>query len=134
MAAPPPDRPRETILVVDDEDPVREFVKDALEAEGYTVITAADPLVARRIAAAQPIQLLVTDVVMPAMSGLELADRVEAANKDIKVLLISGYMTTAMKVSGRPILSKPFTVDALLSTVRECLAGRRSAFRRPDPR
>ena len=123
-----------TILIVDDEDHVRDLCKDILEAEGYVVITAADPLVARRIAASQTVHLLLTDVVMPAMSGLELADLVEAARKETKILLMSGYMTAATKASGRAILAKPFTVDALLGAVRECLTVRRSPFKRPEGR
>jgi DNA-binding NtrC family response regulator len=123
-----------TILIVDDEDHVRDLCKDILEAEGYVVITAADPLVARRIAASQTVHLLLTDVVMPAMSGLELADLVEAARKETKILLMSGYMTAATKASGRTILAKPFTVDALLGAVRECLTVRRSPFKRPEGR
>lgn len=134
-AVPAPTQPGETtILVVDDEDRVRDLVKDVLEAEGYVVITAADPLVARRIAASQTIDLLLTDVVMPAMSGLELADKVEEASKNTKILLMSGYMTAATKASGRTVLAKPFTVDALLSAVRESLTVRRSAFKRPEGR
>ena len=135
-AEPAPARPEDTtILVVDDEDHVRDLCKDILEAEGYVVITAADPLVARRIAAAQPVHVLLTDVVMPAMSGLELADHVEAASKGTKILLMSGYTTAATQASGRTLLAKPFTVDALLGAVRESLTVRRpSPFRRPEGR
>lgn len=125
--------PAPTILVVDDEDSVRAFVRDALAHEGYTILDSADPLEARRIAESHPVNLLLTDVVMPRMSGLELAERVEAANPAIKVLLMSGYMTATMKASGRLTLAKPFTVEALLRAVREAL-GSRSSFRRPDPR
>jgi two-component system cell cycle sensor histidine kinase/response regulator CckA len=132
-AEPSSPRPSETtILVVDDEDHVRDLVKDVLEGEGYIVITEADPRVARRIAESQTVHLLLTDVVMPAMSGLELADRVEAAGKKTKILLMSGYMTAATKASGRTCLAKPFTVDALLGAVRESLTVRRSAFNRPE--
>jgi two-component system cell cycle sensor histidine kinase/response regulator CckA len=122
-----------TILVVDDDDPVRAFVSEALAGEGYTVVDTADPMEARRIVTSRTIHLLVTDVVMPIMNGIELAERVEAASSATKVLLMSGYMTALMKASGRPILTKPFTVDALLRAVREAL-GRHSAFRRPEPR
>lgn len=125
--------PLPTILVVDDEEPVRSLVRDALESEGYTVLDTGDPLEAKRIAASNTIHLLLTDVVMPRMNGLELADRVEAASPATKVLMMSGFMTPAMKASGRTILSKPFTIDALLRAVHESLSGR-SAFRRPEPR
>jgi DNA-binding NtrC family response regulator len=122
-----------TILVVDDEDPVRGFVRDALESEGYTVLDTGDPLEARRMAAAQTVHLLLTDVVMPRMNGLELAERVETASPATKVLMMSGFMTPSMKASGRTILSKPFTIDALLRAVQEALSGR-SSFSRPEPR
>ena len=134
MGAETPDvPPTHTILIVDDEDPVREFVRDALESEGYTILDTADPLEARRIATAQTVHLLLTDVVMPRMNGLELADRVEAASPTTKVLMMSGFMTPPMRASGRTILSKPFTIDALLNAVRDALSGR-STFKRPDPR
>ena len=72
---------------------------------------------------------------MPAMSGLELADHVEAASKGTKILLMSGYTTAATQASGRTLLAKPFTVDALLGAVRESLTVRRpSPFRRPEGR
>ena len=129
----PAAEPRPTILVVDDEDPVRELVRDALESEGYTVLVTADPLEARRIATSRTIHLLLTDVVMPRMNGLELAERVEAASPATKVLMMSGFMTPAMKASGRTILSKPFGLDDLLRAVRESLSGK-SVFRRPGPR
>jgi len=129
----PAAEPRPTILVVDDEDPVRELVRDALESEGYTVLDTGDPLEARRIATSRTVHLLLTDVVMPRMNGLELAERVEAASPATKVLMMSGFMTPAMKASGRIILSKPFSLDDLLRAVRESLSGK-SVFRRPELR
>ena len=129
----PAAEPRPTILVVDDEDPVRELVRDALQSEGYTVLDTGDPLEARRIATSRTVHLLLTDVVMPRMNGLELAERVEAASPATKVLMMSGFMTPAMRASGRTILSKPFSLDDLLRAVRESLSGR-SVFRRPEPR
>ncbi len=129
----PASTPLPTILVVDDEDPVRAFVRDALESEGYTVLETGDPLEARRLVETRAVQLLLTDVVMPRMNGLELAERVEAASPTTKVLMMSGFMTPPMKASGRPILAKPFTIDALLRAVREAVGGR-SAFRRPETR
>lgn len=125
--------PQATILVVDDDDPVRAFVSDALASEGYTVVDTADPLEARRIVTSRTVHLLLTDVVMPRMNGIELAERVEVSSSATKVLLMSGYMTALMKASGRPILTKPFTIDGLLHAVREALGGP-PAFRRPPPR
>ena len=123
---------RATILVVDDEPDVRALVREVLTLNGYTVIDTGDPFEARRIAERQPIQLLLTDVVMPIMNGIELAQRVEAASPTTKVLLMSGYVTSAVKTSGRPLVSKPFRTADLLAAIRQLLDAR-SAFRRPAP-
>jgi DNA-binding NtrC family response regulator len=122
----------ETILVVDDEADVRALVREVLTSSGYRVMDTGDPFEARRIVESQPVHLLLTDVVMPIMNGLELAKRVEAASPTTKVLLMSGYVTAAVKGSGRPLLSKPFRTSDLVSMVRQMLDSR-SAFRRPGP-
>jgi YesN/AraC family two-component response regulator len=96
------------------------------------VIDTGDPFEARRIVEAQPVHLLLTDVVMPIMNGLELAKRVEASSPTTKVLLMSGYATAAVKGSGRPLVAKPFRTNDLVSAVRQILDSR-SAFRRPTP-
>ena len=122
----------ETILVVDDEIDVRALVREVLTLNGYTVIDTGDPFEARRLVESQPVHLLLTDVVMPIMNGLELAKRVEAVSPTTKVLLMSGYMTAAVKGSGRALLSKPFRTSDLLNAIRQMLDSR-SAFRRPGP-
>jgi DNA-binding NtrC family response regulator len=121
---------RETILVVDDEAEVRSLVREILTQHGYIVIDTGDPFEARRIAESQPINLLLTDVVMPIMNGLELAQRVEASSPTTKVLLMSGYATASVKGSGRPLVAKPFRSSDLVNAVRQMLDSR-SAFRRP---
>ncbi len=121
-----------TILVVDDEAEVRALVREILTLHGYHVIDTGDPVEARRIVEAQPIQLLLTDVVMPIMSGLELATRVEATSPTTKIVLMSGYSTAAVKGSGRPLISKPFKTSDLVNTIRQVLDSK-SAFRRPGP-
>ena len=123
---------QQTILVVDDEVEVRALVREILSLNGYNVIDTGDPIEARRIVEAQPIDLLLTDVVMPIMNGLELAKRVEATSPTTKVILMSGYSTAAVKGSGRPLVSKPFKTRELLSTVKQMLDSK-SAFRRPGP-
>jgi len=123
---------RETVLVVDDELDVRELVRDVLSMHGYHVIETGDPFEARRLVETQPVHLLLTDVVMPIMNGLDLAKRVEAASPTTKVLLMSGYSTAAVKGSARPMLSKPFHANDLINAVRQILDSR-SAFRRPGP-
>ena len=120
----------QTILVVDDEIDVRALVRDVLSRDGYHVIETGDPFEARRIAETQPVHLLLTDVVMPIMSGIDLAKRIESVSPTTKVLLMSGFSTTAAKGSGRPLISKPFRASDLVNAVRQLLDSR-SAFRRP---
>ncbi|HEX4994834.1 MAG TPA: response regulator [Methylomirabilota bacterium] len=128
----PSEEAQQTILVVDDEPEVRALVREMLTLHGYNVIDTGDPVEARRIAEAQPIHLLLTDVVMPIMNGLELAKRVEASSPTTKIVLMSGYSTAAVKGSGRPLISKPFRTSDLVTTIRQMLDSK-SAFRRPDP-
>jgi two-component system cell cycle sensor histidine kinase/response regulator CckA len=120
----------ETILVVDDEPDVRALVREVLTVNGYNVLDTGDPFEARRIVESQTVHLLLTDVVMPIMNGLELAQRVEAASPTTKVLLMSGFVTAAAKASGRPLLPKPFRTGDLVRSVRQMLDAR-AAFRRP---
>ncbi len=122
----------ETILVVDDERDVRVFIREALTLQGYNVIDTGDPMEARRLCESQPVHLLLTDVVMPIMNGLELAKRVEAVSPTTKVLLMSGYVTNEAKGSGRPLVAKPFKTADLVKMIRQLLDSR-SAFRRPTP-
>src|SRR5258708_33542368 len=105
------DGSRGTILVVDDEPDVCALIREVLTLNGYTVIDTGDPFEARRIAERQPIQLLLTDVVMPIMNGIQLAQRVEAARPPTKVIPTSGYVTGAVKTAGRPLLTKPFRTN-----------------------
>jgi two-component system cell cycle sensor histidine kinase/response regulator CckA len=120
----------ETILVVDDEPEIRALAREALESLGYTVVDAGDPQQALRIVRAQPVHLLLTDVVMPMMKGTDLADRVQAVSPSTKVVLMSGYQTSDIAPSGRPFLAKPFGVESLAKKIRDVLASP-SAFARP---
>jgi CheY-like chemotaxis protein len=120
----------ETILLVEDERDVRELARDLLEAGGYTVLEAAGPGAALLLAAkrAGALHLLLTDVVMPHMSGRELAERVLAARPDVRVLYMSGYTDDAIGRHGildsdTAFLQKPFTAAALARKVREVLDG-----------
>jgi CheY-like chemotaxis protein len=121
-------RGTETILLVEDDDMVRNLVRETLEREGYKVIGAADPLEAQRIADAHrgKIQLLITDVVMPRLSGKELAKALVERRPDMKVLYMSGYTDSAIVNSGIlqkevAFLQKPFTPSALAGKVRDVL-------------
>ena len=123
---------RETILVVDDEPEVRALVREMLGGHGYTVLDTGDPSEARRIVETRAVHLLLTDVVMPIMNGIDLARRVEGSSPTTKVLLMSGYAVAAARGEGRPLLSKPFRTSELVGAVRQLLDSR-SAFRRPSP-
>jgi PAS domain S-box-containing protein len=120
----------ETILFVEDEQSVRELVSEYLAARGYQVLDAADGMQALEIAAAHAgkIQLLITDVVMPRLSGRELAARLAATRPDLKVLYISGYTDDSVfrhgvLEGGMAFLQKPFNLKALGTKIREILEG-----------
>jgi two-component system cell cycle sensor histidine kinase/response regulator CckA len=120
----------ETVLLVEDEGGVRELVRDILELAGYRVLEAPLPSVAERISREfeGPIDLLLTDVVMPEMSGLELVTRLQADGRRLQVMYMSGYSEpTTRDGGGVPpgayFLSKPFQRHTLLRRVREALDG-----------
>ncbi|MGH7301505.1 MAG: response regulator [Candidatus Rokuibacteriota bacterium] len=124
---------KQTVLVVDDEDDIRVVVRQMLEAKGYAVLDAVDPHEALRIAAQQPVDLLLTDVVMPRMRGTELAQRLQAATPWTKVLLMSAYKISEITDSGHPFIAKPFTPVALVDKVRQVLQSQPSPFKRRPP-
>jgi CheY-like chemotaxis protein len=108
---------RATIMVVDDEAEVRMIVAEFLEDSGYNVLQAdggAEAL--RMLQIASDVELLITDIRMPDMSGLELADIATAFRPDLKVILISGYFI-AQQVQRR-FLRKPFRMRELIDAVR----------------
>ena len=124
-------RGTETVLVVEDEDAVRRIVKIALESAGYRVIEARngpEALEAVRTHSGE-IQLVVTDVVMPKMSGRELVERIVKDHPGVRILYMSGYTDDAVVrhgivESGVAFLQKPFTPLALARKVREVLDGK----------
>lgn len=124
---------KQTVLVVDDEDDIRVVVRQMLEAKGYVVIDTVDPHEALRIAAQQPVDLLLTDVVMPRMRGTELAQRLHAATPWTKVLLMSAYKISEITDSGHPFIAKPFTPEVLADKVRQVLQAQPSPFARRPP-
>ncbi|MBI3927895.1 MAG: response regulator [Armatimonadetes bacterium] len=120
----------ERILLVEDEDAVRQLVFHVLSTVGYSVVQACDGEEALRIAEADtsPFALMITDVVMPRMSGPELAQRLAASGRISRVLYMSGYPGEEMVRYGlatqQPaFLAKPFPPAALARKVRELLAG-----------
>ena len=123
-----PDRGTETILVVEDEPAVLSLSRRALEAQGYVVLAASDASDAMRVVERHggTIHLLLTDVVMPGLSGRELADRLATRRPGIRVLYMSGYPGDAVVQHGAlphgsAFLQKPFSPDGLASKVRDVL-------------
>jgi len=121
-------RGTETVLVVDDEAPVREFVSTVLKGLGYTVIQASDGLDALRAAGehAGPVHLAITDLAMPAMGGGRLADRLSRLRPGAQVLYISSYSNgdagrDEMLDPGMHVLRRPFSAETLARKVREVL-------------
>jgi two-component system, cell cycle sensor histidine kinase and response regulator CckA len=126
-----PARGHETILVVEDEPAVRAIVRHVLQAQGYSVLEAQNGREALRISALHtgPIELLLTDVVMPELSGRELAERLAARHPTMPVVFMSGYTDIAVVrhgvlEPGTIFLQKPFTPDALARKVRQVLDAR----------
>jgi CheY-like chemotaxis protein len=118
----------ETVLLVEDEESVRELIREALEARGYNVCSARNGNEALAIATRQELQidLMITDVVMPGMGGRELATRIATIRPGTRILYLSGYTEDAIVHHGvlelgTAFLQKPFTLDALASKVREVL-------------
>ncbi|WP_439631931.1 response regulator [Gemmata sp.] len=114
-----------TVLVVDDEAAVRDFVRLALVHSGYAVRVAADARDALNVFAAHPgtFALVITDVLMPGRTGAELAEDIRAAAPGVPVVFMSGYSggTSRQPVTlppGAVVLDKPFSVEKLVRTVR----------------
>jgi PAS domain S-box-containing protein len=121
----------EAILLVEDEDVVRSFVERVLGRLGYSVTTARSGAQALALMAAHPgpIDLLVTDVMLPGMGGREISERLTAQRPSLRTLFISGYTEDSIVHRGEldpgvAFLSKPFTPDALGHAIREVLDGR----------
>jgi CheY-like chemotaxis protein len=122
----------ETVLVVEDENAVRSLVRGVLESNGYSVLEARHGGDALSLCDLHKgsIHLLLTDVVMPQMSGRELAEYLSPLRRGMKVLYMSGYTDDALGEHrvldpSVPFIKKPFTPDALARKVREVLDGRR---------
>jgi two-component system, cell cycle sensor histidine kinase and response regulator CckA len=125
------ERGDETILLVEDEPGLREMARELLEGQGYTVLAAADSQEAIRICNGHPgpVDLLLTDLVLPTASGNELARRLHGLRSQIRVLFMSGYpaetiVERGVLEPGAIFLEKPFTPDALAKKVRQALDGR----------
>jgi hypothetical protein len=119
----------ETVLVVEDDQAVRDLTIRMLERLGHKGLAAADGIGAIEIANAYPstIALLLTDVVLPNMSGVEVAATLVASRPDMRVLFLSGYtensvLNSGVLKAGIDFLPKPFTLEALALKIRDILA------------
>jgi CheY-like chemotaxis protein len=119
---------QETVLLVEDEGPVRQSTREFLELNGYTVLEAHNGEEALRISREYPgpIQLMVTDVVMPNMGGAKLAGQLAGERPGMKVLFVSGYAENTVLRHGpidvtRRFLQKPFTLKTLARKMRQVL-------------
>lgn len=116
-----------TALVVDDEGAVRRFVVRVLEREGFAVLEASDGAEALELvrAGTASIEVVISDIVMPRLNGVELMQALGSSHPDIPVILMSGYATAALTDLGIAapcsILPKPFPPERLLEEVRRCI-------------
>jgi len=121
-------RRRATVLIAEDEEAVRELASEFVSSAGYTVLTAKDGAEALAIAerSAEPIHLLITDVVMPKMRGPELAKRLKALQSDLKIVYMSGYLEfnsgNGQFLEEGFFLQKPFSRNTLVGKVDEALS------------
>ena len=119
--------PTGTVLVVEDDGPLRRLIRRILERNGYPVVDTGDPEEAIRIctAAGQPVALLITDVVMPGMDGRDLADALHERFPALPVIFISGYSSAILEQRPFPeeaqFLRKPFSVDELRGLVHHVI-------------
>ena len=118
------------VLVVDDETAVRRFATRVLEREGISVIEATDGVEALDIckSCTTPIDLVVSDIVMPRLNGVELMQALSVSHPTVPVILMSGYATAALAELGIAtpcsIIPKPFPAERLLAEVQRCVRRR----------
>jgi DNA-binding NtrC family response regulator len=122
----------ESVLIVEDEEAVRELAAEFMKSAGYTVLTASDGMEALEVAKRSgPIKVLITDIVMPNMRGPELAKVLKASRKNLKIVYMSGYLefnkTDDEFLEGSYFLQKPFSRDSLVGKVEEAIKPKRVA-------
>jgi two-component system, cell cycle sensor histidine kinase and response regulator CckA len=119
-----------TILLVEDEDMLRGLIKELLEIKGYAVLEARQGLEALDLLEARDgcVDLILTDVVMPHMSGAELVDQLRQAHPALKVIFMSGYtgasnasVNKSLEMPGVSFLQKPFRLNSLINSVEDLL-------------
>jgi CheY-like chemotaxis protein len=121
---------RETIVVLEDEPSLRALMRQVLASDGHTVLETGDPEEALALFAknAKEISLLVTDIVLPKLSGIQVAERAIRLCPDVRIIYTSGYpgkehIPSFLRPNGTDFFEKPFTADAFLRKVRAVLGG-----------
>jgi CheY-like chemotaxis protein len=111
------------ILLVEDEERVRALLKGVLESDGYEVHEASNGKEALQSYARSPPNLILTDIVMPDMEGIELITKIRKGDPNLKIIAMSGsnYLDIAEKLGAHRILAKPFSNKALLNAVKATL-------------
>lgn len=119
---------KETILVVEDEEPVRDLIKEVLTMKGYKVITAINGLQALELykKMGADIDLILLDVMMPEMGGEEAMQKIQLLNKSVKIIFVTAYSENSLHTDflsnqNLNLVGKPFLSDTLLKTVRQVL-------------
>ncbi len=116
-----------TILLAEDDDSMRRFLARALERAGYDVVSYGNGVEAFEVLKAKPVELLLTDIVMPEMDGIELAKRGAALHPDMKIMFITGFAAVALQPHNDTpkdsrVLSKPIHLKDLVREVDRMLA------------
>jgi len=118
------------ILVIDDDEQMRRMIRTMLERAGYDVLEAADGRIGMKLFRQAPTDLVITDIVMPEMEGLETIMALKRESPPVKIIAISGgarmqpgdYLIVAKELGAHRTLTKPFRRHALLEAVKELLA------------
>jgi PAS domain S-box-containing protein len=110
-----------TVLVVEDEELVRNLVRQVLEQAGYDIVEASNGADALELAGSRRVDLLLTDMTMPGLTGREVAERLRASQPELKVIYMSGYADGEALEHGAEVLEKPFTFDVLTEKVGRVL-------------
>ncbi len=115
----------ERILIIDDDIVIRSIIREALEEKGYTVSEAENGKIGLRLHDMQPYPLIITDIIMPDMEGLETINKIRKKDQDTKIIAISGggmqdaqgYLDIAEKMGADEIISKPFEKQDIIEKV-----------------
>lgn len=107
-----------TVLVVDDDVDTASPLADILTLHDYAVVTAHDPVKAIEICSTRPVDILLTDIVIPKITGVQLADWLRSIRPALKVVYMSAYRCKIAPLKNAPVLEKPFTAESMLRTIR----------------